>query len=414
MGERVSALESTISILLKNKQGLNARPDILDNDGRGDDQPSQSVPLSHSVERSSEDSTFSALDVPSRAAASNEHGIRFLKRVVESSGKTREESTKSPTEVEREQQKLPAWWLTIREVERQRYDNSGEKSWETIIISDPALRDYIRNLLATHIDHTGKQMWQMPQVALDATSSTLILNYHCLRAAAQSSSRATSQTTRERLSILLDLLEKINDPLYFRSPVPGSRIRDFYIRFKHLWILFQPGCLITSPWNQAGDMQVFRVHGVGRSPSVLKLGAWTWDWNGHRVIRTYFEFEIPSYEEEKCPTELTCFPIQFYEDAEGRRGKEALEETTGYKNRRKLFRMYTVQQKKSPKVLHYRGDIYRGARGFSSRQQLSSRSTGKAAAADLVQKLGLNPGQQLAKVCVWSAASMQMYNSTSC
>ena len=323
---------------------------------------------------------------------------------MELSGKTREEDTKSPTEVEREQQKRPAWWLTIREVERQRYDSSGETNWETIIISDPALRDYIRTVLAIYIDHNGKQMWQMPQVILDATPSSLILNYHGLRAAVQSpGERSASFVTRGRLTILLDLVEKINDPLFFRSPEPGDRVRDFCIQHKHLWTLFQPGRLIVRPWNQAGDMQVFRVHSFTRGYHLLQITAWTWDWNGHKVIRTYFEFGLPRFDDEKCPNELPCFPIQFYEDSEGRRGKEALETTVGYKDRRKLFQKYTVEQKTCPKVLHYRGDVYRGARGFSSRQQLSSRSNGKAVAADLVQQLGLNPGQRLAKVCQFNA-----------
>lgn len=288
--------------------------------------------------------------------------IRYVQKITDDMGTT-EKPGRNPLDHKSDEDKCPTPWLTVVEnVNSEKDAGPNRITWE-ITICDVNLRDCITKVLASYIDHTSKQVWQGTEVTL-SNLITPILNYRRLES--EKSSPSLSPITRERLGELLEIIKAVSDPLLLRAPEPTGKIRDFRIQYYHLWTLFRPGNLIVSSWDQADGPQVFRVDkfSCNKIESHFDIIAWVWDWDGQKIIRTLFEFRIEHYSEDKSPTELTCYPIEFYEDEEGRRGKAAIHAAQMYRKRRELFLQYTYQQKDSPSVLRYSGDVFRGASAF--------------------------------------------------
>jgi hypothetical protein len=293
-------------------------------------------------------------------------GVRYRRRYIDNL-RSIEELGLNPLSLQEEKPTARSWWLTVTEVAKARPGLlQSQKSWE-MTIADTDLRDYIRNTLAAYIAHTGKATWQEPEVVIGSNFSIIVHNMKILEAKAESESLELSHPLiHERLGIFLKHIRGVVDLQLVRQPEPGPAIKDFRIEFKHLWSLFKPGNLIVSLWNQAEEPQVFKINNVQHHLefTFLLVTAWVWDWNGTKLVRSMFQFMIDSYQEAKSPTELRCYPIEFYEGENGRLGKAAMHRSLNYRNRRELFLKYTVQQKKSSRVLRYSGDVLRGTQAF--------------------------------------------------
>lgn len=251
-------------------------------------------------------------------------------------------------------------------------------SWEIDFI-DKELRDCIAKVIAKYNDHTGNNTWQGSQVKLSSPFKAFVFNHAELETEAQSTS--LDPTTRKHLQELLQVVDKIHDPVQWKIPKSVDDLWNFRIQYTLLWTLFKPGSLVVGAWNSAQDLQVFQVHDTSyslkeralhRSNNIstineLVITAWMWDWDGEEIVRTMFELKIPEYFGDKPPAELKCYPIMFYE-MEGHRGIEAIRRTSVYQNRRASFLQYALGHRHL-ELRRYCGDFYGGIPVFQFRRE---------------------------------------------
>ncbi|GAQ11473.1 hypothetical protein ALT_8794 [Aspergillus lentulus] len=279
----------------------------------------------------------------------------------------------------------PDEWLRVIEV----VEGPNRSSWK-IVFFDNKLRDCIRKVIANYNVHTGNNIWQGPQVTLRSPLKALIFNYAELEIQAQSTS--LDPTTRGRLQSLLQVVDKVHDPLRWRIPESVDDLRNFRIQYALLWTLFKPGSLVVGAWNSAHDMQVFQVHdawynskkttlhpvdNVHLVMNELVIAAWMWDWDGKEIVRTMFEFRIPEYAGDKPPAELRCYPVAFYEDGKGQRDLDAIWGMSVYRDRRAKFLQHALDYHDS-RLRRYSGDFYGGIPAFQldrAKAEMSYRAT---------------------------------------
>ncbi|PKY00286.1 P-loop containing nucleoside triphosphate hydrolase protein [Aspergillus campestris IBT 28561] len=255
---------------------------------------------------------------------------------------------------------------------------SNMDSWE-IVLRDNKLRDCIAKVIAKYNGHIGSNVWQESRVTLSSPFKALIFNHAELKIEAQSTS--LDPTTRGRLQCLLQVVEKIHDPVRWRIPKLVDDLWNFRIQYALLWTLFRPGSLVVGAWNSAHDLQVFQVHDTSYSSkektlyptdhvyarNELVITAWMWDWDGKKIVRTMFDFRISEYSGDKPPAELKCYPVAFY-DGEGHRGLEAIRGTSVYRDRRTNFLRYALDHRHLG-LQRYSGDLYGGISAFQSNRE---------------------------------------------
>lgn len=103
-----------------------------------------------------------------------------------------------------------------------------------------------------------------------------------------------------------------------------------------------------------------------KTASVLTIGAWMWDWNGQGLIRSMYDFPIPSYTADntsKALVDLPCYPVELYRGENGKSGLETLKELYSTK-RRGLFLKYTAEQALTNDPLSYAGSAVGDAPAF--------------------------------------------------
>lgn len=293
-----------------------------------------------------------------RAQSSGEYrencpGIRFLKRETTEKGII-ESGWHDPRKRKQDDGKTPPYWLTVSKVE-------GHGTTDhNITISDTKLRERISTVMEAYINHTNKYVWQPDDFTLSADSPTLIHNFDKLETEAK---KESADETSRRLQEFVGLIRILAKPQ--NLPKAGSDPRNVRLEHAHIWTLYHPGRLVVSYKHGANYPQVFRVDSSFYRPDgQFTVFAWMWDWDGDHLTRSMYDFRIASYEDAKSPTELDCYPIEFYETENGSRGIKALQSLPALKNRRSLFLKYTFLQKTTVRVLKYSGIAFGDATLF--------------------------------------------------
>ena len=284
-------------------------------------------------------------------------GIRYRMRLYKDNGDRFTEHDHEPEEEEPDEDVSEPYW--VKYIDATYQNGEPRPDMCEFVIFDTKLRDFISTkVIPSYVGHSGKAFWQKREVVLKPNFLEIVLNYTELENATHDTSpHETTKETRQRLATLLEMIRGKCDEQLFR-PIDSSTIRDFRIPFRSCWRLFRPGTLVVSPWNRAGDLQVFRVQHIALNSDYSLITAWIWDWDGEQLRRTLFEFRIKKYDGEKYPAGLTCYPIEFFEHLTGEDAKQKLRIKVG--RRSELFRKYTYEQLSNRHVLHYRGEMISG------------------------------------------------------
>lgn len=315
-------------------------------------QPQTQTPKPLKVEDSPTNIGFSAEAQLNTGSGRNAPKIRFRKRETTKNG-----TIESDWHDQRKHDdgKTPPYWLAVMKIVE-----DGDKTTHDLTILDMKLRDRIRTVLSAYINHTDMYAWHLDAVTVKTLSATIILNFDKLRAEAQ---RGREDETSRRLQEFLDLFRALANPQFF--PNLSSDLKNVRLEYECIWTIYYPGKLVVSNKHGADYPQVFRVDkSTYTEDGQLIISAWMWDWNGDYLTRSIYDFRIQSYRDGKSPSELDCYPVEFYEAKDGSRGIDALQAHPASKDRRNLFLKYTFLQKTTVKVLRYSGDAFGDATVF--------------------------------------------------
>lgn len=254
-------------------------------------------------------------------------------------------------------------WLRVKKITK------GAEVSYTLTILDRKLLQRIYDIIGAYIDHTGKGQWKENSVTLRSTSPTIIYHFTKLKTAVE---RAESNQTNRRLEEFLSVFSSLIDTQLIEPFPLYQDPRDVQMEFRYLWPVFRLGGLVVSSMHGGELPQVFRVDGfdnvIKQGARILTVSAWIWDWNGQGLIRSMYNFPIPSYTADntsKALIDLPCYPVELYKGDNGKMGTEALAELYS-SQRRELFLKYTAEQELKNDPLCYSGSAFGDAPGFPS------------------------------------------------
>jgi hypothetical protein len=194
-------------------------------------------------------------------------------------------------------------------VRRNVMSNDSRKNLEahSIIVQSPWLKEALAEILADY-----------PGVACDLQRLVFMAPFepfvHRWAEFLKYMQRAElDATTKEHLAILHDIL----------SYEIGDNIKAFedyvlngVISFQHLWMIFQPGCIVLS--THGGPMSAFELYETEYMEinhcNVLRLRCDCVDYGGNAFGRHQENINIPEFLGTKWITGLNAFPFEFYED----------------------------------------------------------------------------------------------------
>lgn len=67
---------------------------------------------------------------------------------------------------------------------------------------------------------------------------------------------------------------------------------------------------------QVFEVESFWSPGVKSRHRRQYVFVWCWDWNGGKMVKTYYWLSIERFLGTKDIDQLSCFPIQYYETGE--------------------------------------------------------------------------------------------------
>lgn len=130
----------------------------------------------------------------------------------------------------------------------------------------------------------------------------------------ESKSQKYTGSAREDLGELLKCV--MNTPeleAYFE--VREANLQSSVVTYDTLWTLFGPGTKIIAKLF-LDEPQVFTVHEapipVGdKKFKKFSVIAWCWDWNGKKIVKSFYQFSIDEFPGKKYINELSVYPVSF-------------------------------------------------------------------------------------------------------
>jgi hypothetical protein len=118
------------------------------------------------------------------------------------------------------------------------------------------------------------------------------------------------EKTREHTDVRFNFLKhEISDAITAYEDYIHNKV----ITFDHLWMIFQPGCIVIS--GQYGPQSAFELdrsqYHEERSGCFLRLHCSYIDWSGETFGRGETEIDVPEFQGTKNIPALRAFPLRF-------------------------------------------------------------------------------------------------------
>ena len=223
-----------------------------------------------------------------------------------------------------ENEKSARFALLIRKVRC--YDGRRSLSIQSIVIQSPLIRDALKNVLDNYPGITTG----IDRMEVKPPFQAFVHRWDKLESVLQAEQ---DPTTKAHLHLLRDAIHgEISNDITIRDNLLEHKVIDF----DHLWMLFEPGCIICS--SSLGQPCAYRLQtcnlnaGAGRC---YVLHCQFVDWNGESFGYAQTSQTIHNYE-GTCPiSKLSTFPLKYHPhiaditDRLVARGKE-FERLSGY------------------------------------------------------------------------------------
>ncbi|KAL9023383.1 MAG: hypothetical protein Q9196_007236, partial [Gyalolechia fulgens] len=251
--------------------------------------------------------------------------VRYVKSEIDNNGDRHEKpGERSSTTVDRSNEDSGIAFV-VKEI----WNKNKTKDRTDVIVKGQELRKIMYDVLGKQLEHDQKTDWQAQEQTIDEPATEVLWYWNELCSAA--ASNEATEPGREDLQLLLDHLSEIypEDVKLARSISSMTRVLA-----KDLWCLFRPGTLVVSKPFQ-DEPQVFQVHRCHftRGANAFLVVAWAFSWTGTELIQEYYSFRLRNTEvdtEEMTITELSCYPVQYYQNSDGPYDPKAVEALKGH------------------------------------------------------------------------------------
>ncbi|KAL8933989.1 MAG: hypothetical protein Q9211_005468 [Gyalolechia sp. 1 TL-2023] len=219
--------------------------------------------------------------------------VRYVKSEIDDNGDRHEKpGERSSTTVDRSYEDSG-----IAFVVKETWNKNKTRDRTDVIVKGQELRKIMYDVLGKQLEHDQKTDWQAQEQTIDEPATEVLWYWNELCSAA--SSNEATEPGREDLQLLLDHLSEIypEDVKLARSISSMTRVLA-----KDLWCLFRPGTLVVSkPFQEEPQTE---------------------------LIQEYYSFRLRNTEvdtEEMTITELSCYPVQYYQNSDGPSDPKAVE-----------------------------------------------------------------------------------------
>ena len=198
-----------------------------------------------------------------------------------------------------------------------------------IIINGGGLRNLLKDVLSTYLQHEFKSLFEKNEVVLPDPFIPLTYNWEQLQAATKDPEiqKDHGHENVDDLKRLLGLVYRLA-PEYVDMRDNIKRSKTVMERFLHC--IFKPGSLVVATFRDQ-NAQLMKVHhyGAGSIANTLDTSSVFcegYDWNGKKLVRLRYEFPMPKMvpNEQYKVRDLPCFPLDMYEDLNGANKSEEL------------------------------------------------------------------------------------------
>ena len=168
------------------------------------------------------------------------------------------------------------------------------------------LRNFIREIMQPVLEHENVKIWKDAQVTIQTNNVLVLHAWDDLKAAAISDD-GTPQA-RAELTCFLDNIEK-----YEAETIEARELakKERQVTYAKMWTLFPLGSeVVAFPFKDSP--QIFTIYRHGPKADGFSFQCWAYDWDGEKLVRHSYEFDVPSFQGLKKVEELPCYPIDFY------------------------------------------------------------------------------------------------------
>lgn len=145
----------------------------------------------------------------------------------------------------------------------------------------------------------------------------IIHNWEKLHERAEAS--PDDQACRDLKNLLGRVRNSAELEAYFK--LQGSTDVTKLVSFEMLWTVFVPGKLVVvRPFLDTKQIMMVEdspIPWVGNGHSPLSLWAWTWDYDGHQLLKVEHEFKFSWFRGTKNVKDLAVVPLDHFEGADG-------------------------------------------------------------------------------------------------
>ncbi|KAL3421660.1 hypothetical protein PVAG01_05816 [Phlyctema vagabunda] len=190
------------------------------------------------------------------------------------------------------------------------YEKDQKFSKHKVQIKSNELVTLMRETMSKMIKHEGlSRLWKEAPVTIEFPNVLITYCIDDLREAAQSHDDKTA------IKELECFLKHVDD--FFQTELWETRktiLETQGVTFSGIWMLFSPGTQIVAKPFQDQE-QLFVVHRHSVDEDYFVITCWCYDWNGSSLVRQYYDIRIKRFLDTKKITELECYPVQYYHQA---------------------------------------------------------------------------------------------------
>lgn len=159
-----------------------------------------------------------------------------------------------------------------------------------------------------------------PGVVVDVQRLTLSAPFECIihrweKFSAARNSPELDSVAKEHLEVLYRILnEELGDLIQLRV----DYLRNKAVSFKHVWTLFQPGCIIYAPRN--GKPTAFKFsrgwYAETNCGEIYSIQCDLMEWDGNNMGPSNVSLRIRDFVGTMPFTSLACYPLEYHPEAE--------------------------------------------------------------------------------------------------